>query len=285
MTQNFDRTDHFVGVNSAPGFHRLWAREYADGAQVTLGGASAAGPGADGLPSGTHNYFVLLGDARPGLETFYTLEATGEWMDGDGTLTFTLTDSNGASESVQTMVSGEFGDRNQFGVAARHPDAGGGTVEHAPVWEVFDLSMDFFEAPDQLTFGQWRDSNFTSDQIDAGLAEPEAMPAGDGIANVIKYALDLPPLEPATAADLPGIEPEEGSPLILVYQERTDIADIEYIPQVSEDLITWLEGEPNVVEISRGAGDSSNTEEVRVQGEVSQEAQKGFLRLKVSLVE
>ncbi len=289
LTQNFTRTDHFVGVSSAAGFHRLWAREYADGEQVTLGGASAAGPGSAGLPAGTSNYFVLLGDARSGLETLYTLEATGSWEDDEGTLTFTVTDANGVSQSVQTMVTGDMVGRNEFGVAVRHPDANGGTVEFAPIWDIFSLAMEAYEEViiDLTNFQEWREEHFEGQLDNPEVSGPNADPAGDGVPNLLKYALGLSPWVPAAAGDLPRIVPDGDNILILVYQERIDIDDIAYVPQVAEDLDgdAWNEGTPHVVEIFRGPGDSANTQEVRVRGQVSQGAPRGFLRLEVRLVE
>jgi N-acetylmuramoyl-L-alanine amidase len=91
---------------------------------------------------------VLLGDARPGLDTFYTLEATGSWNGNDGTLTFTLKDSQGASRTVQTNVSGTFEDRNDFGLVVRHANpADGETPSEAPIWDFFSLAMETFEDP------------------------------------------------------------------------------------------------------------------------------------------
>lgn len=281
LTQDFVRTDHFVGVGA--GFHRLWAREFADGAQVTLGGASAAGPGATGLPFGTNNYFVLFGDARPGLETFYTLEASGEWTDGQGALTLKLTDANGFSQSVQTTVTGDFTDRKEFGMAARHP-AGAS----APVWELFILTLDGFEeiVLPEGGFQAWREEHFAGQLDNPDVSGPHAAPAGDGVPNLLKYALGLSPWVPAAAGDLPYALADGEHILVLVYTERTDIDDILYIPEMTEDLtMPWQSGEPHVIEIFREAGASPNTMEVGVRGAFPAEADKGLLRLKVQLLE
>ncbi len=289
LTQNFQRTDHYVGVSGPAVFHRLWAREYANGAEVTLGGASAAGPGAAWLPPGTNNYFVLLGDARTGLDTFYTMEATGAWNGADATLSFTLTDANGFSRTVQTTVSGDFEGRSEFGLAVRHPDPSGETAEFAPIWEIVGLAMEPFEEViiDFTNFQEWREEHFEGQLDNLEVSGPNANPVGDGVPNLLKYALGLSPWVPAASGDLPRIVPDGNNILILIYQERTDIEDIAYVPQVSEDLGggAWNEGAPHVVEIFRGPGDSANTQEVRVRGEVSQGAQRGFLRLEVRLVE
>ena len=52
-------------------------------------------------------------------------------------------------------------------------------------------------------FSSWQSANFTSQQLaDPNISGPDATPAGDGIANLVKYALGLPPLTPATNSQL-----------------------------------------------------------------------------------
>lgn len=289
LTQDFDRTDHYVILSGGAGSHRLWAREYAHGAEVTLGGASA-GTGALGQLVGMRNYFVLLGDVRPGMEALYTLEASGAWTDNEGTLTFTLTDANGVSESVQTPIIGEVDGRNQFGIAVRHPDPtfdpeNDGGEPAAPIWQIFSLAMDTLDGvPAFLTFAQWRDGHFTAEQINAGLADPDAAPAGDGVVNLLKYALDLSPLQPADRAKLPRLDPHEANLLILVYRERTDIdrTEIEYRPEVSENLLpgSWQGGPLFIEELDREPI-GPNLEEVTVLGELPDGSTRGFIRLNI----
>lgn len=288
LTQSFDRTDHFVEVRGEAVFHRLWAREYDDGAQVTLGGASAAGPGAAGLPGGTNNYFVLLGDSRAGLESFYSLESSGEWVGDEGILTFALTDENGVSQTVETPVSGGFGGHNVFGVAVRHPNPSGETANFSPMWEISSFSFDGFDpivAP-ASGFQQWREANFEEGELDnLVISGPNADPSGDGVPNLVKYALDLSPWVAASAGDLPRLVDHEDYNLVISYQERNDITDIVYGVEASEDLLTWEDGEPHVMEIYRGAGNAPNMEEVRVRGRMVEDAPRGFLRLKIRQVE
>ncbi len=283
LRSGFRRTDHFVGVSGAAGRHRLWAAEYGDGDPVTLGGASAAGGGQ--LPEGTNNYFVLFGDARPGLDTFYTLSADGSYDGGSWTVVVTLTDAENTSQSVSANV-GSLGERTQFGLFARHPDAGGDAVSHAPVWEFSRLSIDFAEPfePSE-SFEDWRVENFPNDLDNPEVSGPEATPAGDGVSNLMKYALGLPPLVPVAPEGVSVLSSVDGSEgeLVLVYWKRTDITDIEYIPEVSENMSDWQSGAPHVVE-TLGATDG-NLREVEAVGSVSGETGNGFIRLRVRLIE
>lgn len=76
-------------------------------------------------------------------------------------------------------------------------------------------------------------------------------------------------------------ELNEDGDLLFVYWERKDIDDIEYIVEVSEDLVIWNRSEPFVEELSRQSGQETNLEEVRVIGHLSNGAVRGFLRLLV----
>ena len=273
----FAQTDHFVGLTGTR--HRLWVREYADGAQVTLGGASANGTGS--LPEGTNNYIVLFGDARSGNETFYALAAEGTHEEGSWNLTFSLSDGD-QTQTVSGMVDESLAAGLRFGVFARHPDADGGAVTHPPVWEIFNLSMDFLIGAEG--FQDWREQHFSAAELaDPEISGPDASPAGDGVKNLIKYALNIPPFTPVARDDLFNFSVNEAGELILVYRERTDIDDIEYIPEVSEDLIEWNSGEPHVIKVLLGS--DGNYEEIEAQGSVSPEAQNGFIRLNVRQIQ
>ena len=276
LRNSFDRTDHFVGVSQGSGQHRLWVREYADGEEVTLGGASAAGAGP--LPAGTNNYFVLFGDTRPGLETFYTLAAEGIREAGSWNIDFSLTDATGHTQMISATVGENLDGRERFGLFARHLDGNG--ENGAPIWEFSTLSMNSVIIVDVAGFEAWREENFPDDLDNPEISGADATPAGDGVTNLMKYALNLPPWTPVSSADLPRLDYQDGD-LKLVYWERTDIDDIEYIPEVSEDLMEWLSGEPHVSQFFGPIDEQEDVREVEAIGNLPEGASKGFLRLKI----
>jgi hypothetical protein len=108
------------------------------------------------------------------------------------------------------------------------------------------------------------------------------MPAGDNVSNLVKYAFDLSPLTPVTQRDLFGSDLIDGD-LVLIYHERTDVQDVGYTVEFSQDLITWVEGEAFLEEIGRVAV-GSNLAQVTVRAALPAGAAKGFLRLKVELL-
>lgn len=283
LRNSFTPTNQFVETSASAGQHRLWAREYSDGEQVTLGGASATGAGP--FPRGTNNYFVLLGDVRTGLDSIYTLETEGIRTDGTWNLSMTLTDANGFSATVAAAVVASLDGRKEFGVFVRHPDVAGPLLSAAPLGEITGLAMDLLEVSGFLVFEDWQMEKFTPAQRgDLQISGPSATPAGDGIANLLKYALDpsLSPFTPITLQDLVQMDIDEQGRLILVYSERTDINDIDYIPEVSEGLNAW--STENVTELYRESVDV-NLLEVGVRGEFPAEAGRGFIRLRVEGLE
>src|SRR5664280_1712926 len=99
----------------------------------------------------------------------------------------------------------------------------------------------------------WRDDHF-GNPSDVGAGANGASPAGDGVPNLIKYALGLNPLTPATSAQLPSgrIQPAGGTNfLTLTVNRAARPTDITYIVEVSGNLMGgWLSGPPNTVTLT-----------------------------------
>jgi hypothetical protein len=90
------------------------------------------------------------------------------------------------------------------------------------------------------SFSSWRSGEFTSQQLtNAAISGPGASPAGDGVPNLVKYALGLHPFiatpEPLTTGAL------QNNNIVLTYHRPAGVADISYHVQVSNDLMTWSE--------------------------------------------
>ncbi len=99
----------------------------------------------------------------------------------------------------------------------------------------------------------WRDNHF-GNPSNVGAGANTASPAGDGVPNLIKYALGLNPSIPATAAQLPsgGIQPDGGTNyLTLTVNRAAQPSDITYIVEVSSNLLGgWISGPPNTVTLT-----------------------------------
>lgn len=74
-------------------------------------------------------------------------------------------------------------------------------------------------------------------------ASPGADPNGDGINNLLAYALGLPPLAAVPAGSVPAASHDtltSGGPwLALDYRENTEAADLIYTVETSSDLVNW----------------------------------------------
>jgi|GEM_PF-3232623 len=87
-------------------------------------------------------------------------------------------------------------------------------------------------------FTSWQVENFSPAELEnPAIGGPQAVLAGDGLTNLLKYALGLDPRLPANGAlPLPAQTAEEWT---FTYVRPPDRADITYTVLVSTDLATW----------------------------------------------
>ncbi len=126
----------------------------------------------------------------------------------------------------------------------------------------------------------WRNREFSEEQLeDPDLSDPEATPAGDGVSNLMKYALGLPPLEPAGRLPIEtDIREFDGQPhLTMTVEKSPEATDITFVIEISDDLgVTdpWSAEETTVVT------DTGELLVVRTNAPTDQ-ADRHFLRLRV----
>ena len=91
-------------------------------------------------------------------------------------------------------------------------------------------------------YATWSRDHFTPTELaNPAISGPDATPANDGLTNLMKYALGLPPKTPSTT----GITiSRTGGDWQLVYQRPANRADLIYAPEVSYDLSvgSWTNG-------------------------------------------
>jgi hypothetical protein len=95
----------------------------------------------------------------------------------------------------------------------------------------------------------WRDNHFRNPS-NVGAGADDAAPAGDGIVNLIKYAIGLDPLAPTnlTQIVLPSIQQNNGETYGTVTLNRfVPPPDVTYLVEVSSDLSNWSSGPGNTV--------------------------------------
>jgi hypothetical protein len=138
--------------------------------------------------------------------------------------------------------------------------------------------------PQGMTYGDWLLLKFPNpaDRADPAVSGRLASPAGDGIANLLKYAFGLDPWVPATTYDFMEVG-RQGTKLRLTYLERVDASDLIYQPEKSFNLSAW--SADGVVEIGpRVLVSGGEFEWVTVELELN-DAAKAFLRVNVQALE
>lgn len=125
----------------------------------------------------------------------------------------------------------------------------------------------------------WQAEHFTESELDdPSISGDHASPAGDGVPNLLKYALGQTPGEPMPADRRPTLVMSEGQPA-LAFKRPKGITDVRYIVEVSNDMKNWVSGTRHVeLEISQ-IGDTEHVT-ARDRLPAGTEAQR-FMRLRV----
>ncbi|HLS28699.1 MAG TPA: hypothetical protein VK041_08620, partial [Opitutales bacterium] len=135
----------------------------------------------------------------------------------------------------------------------------------------------------QDSFAAWQARYFHGNEItDPEWSGADASPLGDGITNLMRYALGLAPHE-GSPDDLPqetSVAVDDETYLTLSYVRPKDRTDIEYIIEVSENQIDWYPGGSfieTLFEVDRGMNELIIVRDIRPLGEEEQRS----LRLNV----
>lgn len=146
------------------------------------------------------------------------------------------------------------------------------------------------------TFASWSALKFSAAQLaNPAISGKLADPDGDGLTNLLEYALNGNPLAAASAPwpqsafeDVPGEDVQRHS---LTFARRTQALDLTYIVQRSADGTTWQDGATlsptgitNTPEIIQLVGASGSPVESRVvrDGASVVPGEQSWLRLKVT---
>lgn len=129
----------------------------------------------------------------------------------------------------------------------------------------------------QAGFAVWQSLSFGSDVDDPSISGPDASPAGDGVSNLVKYALGLDPLTPL--AGTPLTTPLAGNGrLAIVYTRATAATDASCVVEWSDDLVHWSTSGIN----EEILGEADGIRRIRASVDAAPAAAR-FLRLHISL--
>lgn len=88
------------------------------------------------------------------------------------------------------------------------------------------------------TFGTWAAAQFTPEQLaDATVSGPQADPDGDGLVNLVEYALGLVPLTPDSGSVL--AITQDATSWVVTYTRPANRTDLIYTVETSVDLAGW----------------------------------------------
>ncbi len=128
-------------------------------------------------------------------------------------------------------------------------------------------------------FAAWLAEHFSPLELNnPAISGEAASPAGDGISNVLKYALDLDPWTPSRDG-LPKVVREDGE-LRITHRSRNDDPDLAYVVEVSGDLVTWHHGEEHVETLATWMDGDVEIREARALA-IPGGGSTGFMRLRV----
>jgi hypothetical protein len=137
--------------------------------------------------------------------------------------------------------------------------------------------------PAPSTYHAWAEQAFPQETPETD-RHPQAAPAGDGIPNLLAYALALDPVGDKTGR-LPRLDLAGDSPPLLRYRfrQQADAADLSLVVETSEDLVEWapLGTPPAVIDPDIDGDGSARLMEVALP--LTQDGERLFLRLRASL--
>ena len=214
-------------------------------------------------------HYTVSGTATNGTD-YVTLSGTATIPVGQSSTVISVTPlADGLAEGPETVV------------VTLAPDptytigSGNGTVT------IFDQPID-----------AWRFNQFGVDANTPSIAGNEANPTGDGVTNLMKYALGLNPLTIATGTSLPVVQMEGGDYLTISFSRPVSVIDVTYQIEVSGDLVNWSPGSSysasgdvpsnaNTTEVSNSTASGIQTIKVR-DNATSASSSRRFIRLKVT---
>jgi hypothetical protein len=233
------------------------------------------GRGGDRVVTATSGYPLLTIYAAKLLDGNLALLVVNKHPSMDLPAQIALNNFTPGSTSVSVISYGKPNDLVSGDLTTGTASASSGTISYT----FPSYSMSVLVVKGQ--FEAWREANFNASQLSNwSLSGDTGEPAGDGIPNLLKYALGLNASTPS-ASGLPVIGNTTTSGktyLTLSFTDLSALTDITYTVQVSSDLKTWLSGSQYTLRTDNG---STNTATFRDLTAV-QDAPRRFMRLSVT---
>ena len=272
---NTSGTTTLVGINNYTGPTTINGGTLVLNGVLTGQGAVAVNSGATLTGTGMSSGPVTVasgGTLAPGSAGSGTFNLNGTTLSLSGACAMEINASTGASSAVQGISTVTYGGTltvsNTAGTLAAgatftlfNASAYSGAFSSISLpalpsnlqWDTSNLDLNGTITVTYTPWGLWQSLHFTTAQLNnAAISGPTAAPAGDGISNLMKYALNLNPMT-CGAGGLPvmGVVTINGSNyLTLTYTQVISATDITYTPEVSGNLQTWNSGSGSIATVS-----------------------------------
>lgn len=262
----------FYGIaQSLPG--RIYARDYDLGGQNVSffdttteneGGEYRPGEGVDLQATGDVGGGYNLGWTAAGEWLLYTVDVENAGVYDLAVRVATIADGSSfglefaGAEPIRIEVPNTGGWQNWTTVTVSGVALSEGVQTVRLFSETGDFNVNYLEAESigvapPPTYAGWLDANFSPEEIaDPAITEETADPNGDGIPNLMAYALNQEPNDPRREnLPRPGTMEIDGETyLTLTYSRPLGVDDVEYHVEISTDLVTWSGGDDHVVSVS-----------------------------------
>jgi hypothetical protein len=159
---------------------------------------------------------------------------------------------NATNLALQLYNSSLLGARDQFGAGNKYITP---TIASARVYVGTTNDIGVFGLLDESTLTPlqvWRNTNF-GNPSSVGAGADGYDPSGDGVPNLVKYALGFDPNTFVAESQLPSANIETNGTqgfLTMTVNRTTDPSDVTPMVEVSSDLINWFSGGTNTVTLT-----------------------------------
>ncbi len=240
-TLTLSGTNSHTGTTSVTGGTLTVTGSIASSETTVSSGGTLRGTGSTGSLAITSGGTLAPGDENPGMlatgpltlaegsDTLFRLGSTSDHVNVTGNLTLggsiTLTDTGSAVSGTYTLFAHT---GNRSGNATIVPPAGFAAVIDTSTADLVRVTLT------ANSYATWGRNYFTSTELaDPTVGGPNATPANDGLTNLMKYALGLPPKVPSTTGITLIKSADEWR---FTYTRPAERPDISYVVEISSAL-------------------------------------------------
>ncbi len=239
--------------------------------------------GGDRVVAATSNYAALTVHAALRANGDLCLFVVNRSPSAALTAQVALSDFTPGASTATTCSYGPTNDTNNAGLTTATLSGIGSNF--SATFPAYSMTViDLPHASTATPYASWQGSHFTAAELgNPAISGDNADPDGDGVVNLLEYALGLDPRTPGRAG-LPMVSRTtvgSSSYLTLTYTKVKADTDLTYVVEVSGDLQTWNSGSAYTTDVS--TVDQGTTQQVTTRDRTPVTAgARRFMRLRVA---